>query len=299
MSEHKQFLAQYGTKDHVNKLASDPEPYIRRASMTNMTNQERSRFLDDPEPSVRGHLAKIGSDAHHARLKNDSNANIRATVAQFGNHSHALDLAEKDDSPSVHNVLARRTNSFDPEGKNDEIGSQLLKNKNLDNNALTTLSNGQFGRDNFHKILNHPSATPATVGSLSDHATGSKIDDIIDHEHNHDATMRNILRYKEVTPEQMHKMIDSPKSGRDTRLVIAKDGNDSHRDKIINHPDLEPVTMSNLAIYGNDSHREKLFNHPFIKLGSTLRHIAYGSEYGDVSTKEHIERAKRMLRGEE
>lgn len=57
--------------------------------------------------------------------------------------------------------------------------------------------------------------------------------------------------------------------------------------------------MTNIAIHGNHDHRQKLLDHPLVKMGSTLRYIGYGSESGDPASKEHKERAKRMLRGEE
>lgn len=295
MSEHKQFLAQYGTKDHVNKLSNDPEPYVRRASMTNMTDQERNKFLNDPSDSVRAHLAKVGSDEHRTKLLDDPSEDVKVMIAEHGNDFHKHHLASTIQSGRWHSILARKASSGD-----DALGEKLLTNKHLSERALEILAEkNSFAKKHYDKIISHPSANGDTIYHMAYHTEGENIDKIIDHPHNNDPAMDHIVRHGNPTSDQMHKMMDSDKFGIETKKSIAIKGNDGHRDRLLRDPQLAPVVMANIAIHGNHDHRQKLLDHPLIKMGSTLRYIGYGSDSADPATKEHKERARRMMRGEE
>lgn len=296
MSEQKLFLAQYGTPKHVDALSKDKEPYVRRASMNYMSNQERNRFLTDPNDSVRAHLAKIGSDEHRDKLIDDPSEDVKSHIVEHGNDKHRMHLASTIQSGRWHSILARKVNTDDKTG----LGDKLLANKNLSERALEILSEkNSVAKKHYDKIMNHPNANGDTIYHMAYHSEGKNIDRIINHPHNSDNAMEHIVRHGNPSHDQMHNMMDSPKFGIETKKAISIKGNDDHRDRLLQDPQLAPVVMSNIAIHGNHEHRQKLLDHPLVKMGSTLRYIGYGHESGDPATNEHKERAKRMLRGEE
>ena len=53
MSDHLNFLAQYGTNEHRNKLINDENSGVRYAVAEHGTNEHRNQLINDEDHRVR------------------------------------------------------------------------------------------------------------------------------------------------------------------------------------------------------------------------------------------------------
>ena len=69
-NQSKEFLAQYGSKEHLDKLVDDPDPYVRE-TVAYHSKEHLDKLINDENPYVRVAVAKNGNQDHLEKLIHD------------------------------------------------------------------------------------------------------------------------------------------------------------------------------------------------------------------------------------
>ena len=282
--ERKEFIAKFGTPAHQNKLMSDREPFIRRMVARHGSDEQRDQMMDDESPSVRITIAEQGRDRHRDKLVRDSDYNVLRAVAEHGSDSHREQLVDHP-NPNVQNSVARKATA--------RQAGRMLDNPNLDSYAVDKIAD-QYATTHFDKLINHPKLEQDSFRNLAVGAVGKpdRMEKMMNHKHISDDSLRDIadMATYDQQGDLYHKLLKHPAAHTQTKNVIARYGNESHREALAKSRNTAPATLNTLAHYGDNTTRDHILDHHNVEFGSALSTI----EHHPDATPEQKQRVKHI-----